>query len=1197
MKAITAKQKKAERPKAKEALPAPAFSKNAMVVLERRYLKKDEKGKSTESPADMLLRVARNIASVDFLYGKKAAQIAATEREFYELMASLDFLPNSPTLMNAGRDLQQLSACFVLPVEDSIEGIFDAIKHTALIHKSGGGTGFSFSHLRPKGDRVATTQGQASGPISFLKVFNAATEAVKQGGTRRGANMGILRVDHPDILEFIICKEKEEAITNFNISVGLTDAFMRALEKDGEYDLIDPRSGKPRGKLIAREVFDLILQMAWKNGEPGIVFLDRLDAANPTPKLGPIESTNPCVAGDTLVYTGSGLASAESLCASACTNADRNSALDRLSITADPRRSPEAGMLPSSNVFRTGKRPVYRLSTEEGYSIRLTGNHRVMTERGWVEAKDLVPGDQIHVLARKGGFGTSGDLDTGRILGWLVGDGTIKADRAVLSFFGEEKRNLAPLFAEAVGRKVEGLQKLDRDYPVGVVQVKGRDEARVSSKRLLQIAKEYGLLEDKHRISDEILAASEEFQRGFLQALFTADGSVQGGSAKGVSVRLAQSDLPLLERVQQMLLNFGTVSRIYQNRRRATMKELPDGKGGSREYPCRPQHELVISKENLSEFRQEIGFIDNKKNKRLDTHLTLGPRGPYREPFTASFLELKPEGEEEVYDLTEPLTHSFVANGIVVHNCGEQPLLPYESCNLGSINLSRMVKQGKIDYGHLARCVHSAVHFLDNVIDANRYPLPKIEEMTKGNRKIGLGVMGFADLLIRLGIPYDSKEAIALGEKVMAFIHAEARKASVDLAKERGVFPNFKESIYVRPGGKGLRLRNATLTTIAPTGTISMIAGTSSGIEPLFAVAFQKHVLDNQTLTEVNPLFEEMARKRGFYSPELMGKISQSGSVHGLKEVPPEVQRLFVTAHDISPEWHIRMQAAFQGHTDNAVSKTVNFPQSAKVEEVEKVYRLAYQLGCKGVTIYRDRSREVQVITKGTERGVPTPSKIAPRKRPQELQGKTIEMTTGCGKLYVTINADEQGPFEVFASLGKAGGCAAAQTEATARLVSQGLRAGIDPDLMVKQLKGIRCHIPHGFGEQELLSCADAIGKALEYYLHARQLALPYTYAPPPGNSANGANGAHPATAAKEPSGAAAKEPASHRSSAPSASINPTGGHHERGHGSGEHKPASQAAKHAKNNFKGACPECGSSALHFEEGCFTCRSCGYSDCS
>jgi len=822
MKAITAKQKKAERPKAKEALPAPAFSKNAMVVLERRYLKKDEKGKSTESPADMLLRVARNIASVDFLYGKKAAQIAATEREFYELMATLDFLPNSPTLMNAGRDLQQLSACFVLPVEDSIEGIFDAIKHTALIHKSGGGTGFSFSHLRPKGDRVATTQGQASGPISFLKVFNAATEAVKQGGTRRGANMGILRVDHPDILEFIICKEKEEAITNFNISVGLTDAFMRALEKDGEYDLIDPRSGKPRGKLIAREVFDLILQMAWKNGEPGIVFLDRLGAANPTPKLGPIESTNPC---------------------------------------------------------------------------------------------------------------------------------------------------------------------------------------------------------------------------------------------------------------------------------------------------------------------------------------------------------------------------------------GEQPLLPYESCNLGSINLSRMVRQGKIDYGHLARCVRSAVHFLDNVIDANRYPLPKIEEMTKGNRKIGLGVMGFADLLIRLGIPYDSKEAIALGEKVMAFIHAEACKASVELARERGVFPNFKESIYVRPGGKGLRLRNATLTTIAPTGTISMIAGTSSGIEPLFAVAFQKHVLDNQTLTEVNPLFEEMARKRGFYSPELMGKISQSGSVHGLKEVPPEVQRLFVTAHDISPEWHIRMQAAFQGHTDNAVSKTVNFPQSAKVEEVEKVYRLAYQLGCKGVTIYRDRSREVQVITKGTERGAPTSSKISPRKRPQELQGKTIEMTTGCGKLYVTINADEQGPFEVFASLGKAGGCAAAQTEATARLVSQGLRAGIDPDLMVKQLKGIRCHIPHGFGEQELLSCADAIGKALEYYLHARQLALPYTYAPPPGNSANGANGAHPATAAKEPSGAAAKEPASHRSSAPSASINPTGGHHERGHGSGEHKPASQAAKHAKNNFKGACPECGSSALHFEEGCFTCRSCGYSDCS
>ncbi len=1167
MKTIPAKKKQEERRKGKGELPAPAFSENAMVVLEKRYLKKDAQGKPLEVPSDMLWRVAKNIGAVDSLYGKTRSQIASTEREFYELMASLDFLPNSPTLMNAGRDLQQLSACFVLPVEDSIEGIFDAIKHTALIHKSGGGTGFSFSQLRPKGDQVATTQGQASGPISFLKVFNAATEAVKQGGTRRGANMGILRVDHPDILEFIVSKEKEEAITNFNLSVGITDAFMKALEKDQEYDLIDPRTCKPRGKLRAREVFDLIVQMAWKNGEPGIVFLDRLNAANPTPKLGPIESTNPCVAGDTLVYTGSGLASAESLCA--------NSALNRLSITADPRRSREAGMLRSSNVFRTGKRPVCRLATEEGYSIRLTDNHRVMTERGWVEAKDLVPGDKIHILARKGGFGTSGDLDTGRILGWLLGDGTIKADRAVLPFFGEEKRELAPLFAEMVDRKVEGLQKLDRDYPVGVVQVKGRDEARVSSKRLLEIAREYGLLEDKHRISDEILAASEDCQRGFLQALFTADGGVQGTKAKGVSIRLAQSDLPVLERVQQMLLNFGIASRIYKNRRRATMKELPDGKGGSREYPCRSQHELVISKENLSQFRQEIGFLDDKKNKKLEAHLAAGPRGPYREHFTATFSELKLEGEEDVYDLTEPLTHSFVASGIVVHNCGEQPLLPYESCNLGSINLSQMVRDGKIDYERLAGRIHSAVHFLDNVIDANRYPLPKIEEMTKGNRKIGLGVMGFADMLIQLNIPYNTLEAFAVGEKVMAFIEREARKASAELAKERGVFPNFEASVFNRP--KGPRLRNATLTTIAPTGTISMIAGTTSGIEPLFAVAFQKHVLDNQTLTEVNPFFEEMAKRGGFYSPELMSKISRTGSVHGIQEVPPAIQRLFVTAHDISPEWHIRMQAAFQKYTDNAVSKTVNFPQSATVEDVEKVYLLAYKLGCKGVTIYRDKSREVQVITKGTEKpekGAPPLIKIAPRRRPQELRGKTIEMTAGCGKLYVTINADEQGPFEVFASLGKAGGCAAAQTEATARLVSQGLRSGIDPDVIVKQLKGIRCHIPHGFGDQEMLSCADAIGKALEYYLHSRQLPLPYTYSQAPGV------------------GLSIKEASSGQFSPPPLSAHfHDGGKLQEAHATKVHSPGS------KNNFKGACPECGSSALHFEEGCFTCRSCGYSDCS
>jgi ribonucleoside-diphosphate reductase alpha chain len=804
MRAIAAAKNEVERSKAtkpKELLPVPAFSENAMVVLRRRYLKKDEKGKSAETPTEMLWRVARNIAAVDSLHGKKPAQVAATERDFYEVMASLDFLPNSPTLMNAGRALQQLSACFVLPVEDSIEGIFDAIKYTALIHKSGGGTGFSFSHLRPQGDRVATTQGQASGPISFLKVFNAATEAVKQGGTRRGANMGILRADHPDILEFITCKEKESAITNFNLSVGLTESFMKALEKDQEYDLIDPRTGNPRGMLRAREVFDLVLQMAWKNGEPGIVFLDRLDAGNPTPKLGAIESTNPC---------------------------------------------------------------------------------------------------------------------------------------------------------------------------------------------------------------------------------------------------------------------------------------------------------------------------------------------------------------------------------------GEQPLLPYESCNLGSINLSQMVKDGKIDFERLRGCVHSAVHFLDNVIDANRYPLPEIEEMTKGNRKIGLGVMGFSDMLIKLGIPYDTAEGIELGEKAMGFVRKEAQKASVELAKERGVFPNFKGSLYDRP--RGPRLRNATLTTIAPTGTISMIAGTSSGIEPLFAVAFQKHVLDNDTLTEVNPLFEEIAKREGFYSSELMARISKTGSVRGLEEVPPAIQRLFVTAHDISPEWHIRMQAAFQRHTDNAVSKTVNFSESATIQDVEKVYRLAYQLGCKGVTIYRDKSREVQVITKGVEEETPALAKIAPRERPQELQGKTIEMVAGCGKLYVTINADEKGPFEVFASLGKAGGCAAAQTEATARLASQALRAGIDPDIIVKQLKGIRCHIPHGLGEQEILSCADAIGKALEYYLHAPQLPLPYThFHRPVSRTASGQEGM-------------------------AQGLLRTGGGNSRSGGKRELQLAippkpKPGSKSTKNNFKGACPECGSSALHFEEGCFTCRSCGYSDCS
>jgi len=699
------------------------ISKNSLTVLERRYLKKDAKGKLMETPEDLFRRVAKNIAQADLNY-KESANLKKTENDFYNMMHNLDFMPNSPTLMNAGSKLQQLSACFVLPVGDSMEDIFETVKNTAIIHKSGGGTGFSFSKLRPANSRVASTNGVSSGPISFMHVFDSATEAIKQGGTRRGANMGILRVDHPDIFEFITCKSSEKGFNNFNISIALTEDFMRQVTNDSEYKLIDPHTGVAAKKIKARDVFDLIVKSAWANGEPGIIFIDRINKDNPTPHIGEIESTNPC---------------------------------------------------------------------------------------------------------------------------------------------------------------------------------------------------------------------------------------------------------------------------------------------------------------------------------------------------------------------------------------GEQPLLPYESCNLGSINLANMLLQDKekdsykIDWDKLKDTSHRAVHFLDNVIDMNNYPIPEIGTQTKGNRKIGLGVMGFADMLIRLGIAYNSDKGIKTGEKIMEFIDKESKKASVALAEVRGVFPNYKGSTYDKDNAKskspykGMKLRNATTTTIAPTGTISIIADTSSGVEPLFALSYMRNVMDNDKLVEVHNIFEETAKKGGFYSKQLMEDIAMTGNLDDMKSIPEGVRKVFVTSHNVSPKYHMMMQSAFQKYTDNAVSKTINFPNSATEDDIRETFILAAELGCKGVTIYRDGSRQNQVLSTGTtytKEEVVTTSHIVPRPRPKVTRGTTRVVSTGCGNLYVTINESDDGkPFEIFTQMGKAGGCAASQSEAIARLVSLSLRSGIDPDEIVKQMTGISCHMQTWDNGARILSCSDAISKAVAAFL------------------------------------------------------------------------------------------------------------------
>ena len=755
------------------------LSENALKILNARYLKKDDQGKPIEKPHDMFLRVAQVVSGAEDLFGNSDV----TERVqtlFYNMMVTGDFLPNSPTLMNAGRELGQLSACFVLPIEDSMDSIFQALKDTALIHKSGGGTGFSFSRLRPKNDVVRSTHGISSGPVSFMSVFDAATETIKQGGTRRGANMGILRVDHPDIREFITCKRGNKGFSNFNISVAVTDEFMKAAKNGRSYNLINPHTGEVTERKKAKEIFDLIVENAHATGDPGILFIDRLNKKNPLPHLGDIESTNPC---------------------------------------------------------------------------------------------------------------------------------------------------------------------------------------------------------------------------------------------------------------------------------------------------------------------------------------------------------------------------------------GEQPLLPYESCNLGSINLSHMVKETggrvSIDWERLGYFTHMAVLFLDNVIEVNKCPLKKIAEETRKNRKIGLGVMGFADMLIKLGVPYDSEEGEQIAGQIMELIDSESKVESRHLAEIRGPFPNFKGSRYEMSGEQPLR--NATTTTIAPTGTISIIASCSSGIEPIFAIAYKRNVLDGKTLPEFHPIFREMAEKAGILDDNIRQAVTESPSLEHISGIPSSFKRIYRTANDIPVEWHIRLQAAFQRHTDNAVSKTINFARNAANEDISRAFFMAYDNGLKGITIYRYGSKKNQVLTieKVAEEHEETGSHdhIKPRPRQAITTGTTEKIKTGCGNLYVTVNSDETGLCEVFCQMGRSGGCTSSQSEAISRLISLALRSGVSLDEIVSQLKGIRCPSPIWQNGKLILSCSDAIATTLSRYLN------------------------------KDTNRFKTDELTVLTQDADSMKL----------------KKVIAKKSISKGEMSGVCPDCGG-ILEHEEGCLICRACGFTKC-
>jgi len=1090
------------------------LSPNALEVLRRRYLRRGPDGKPAETVEGMFRRVAHHIAAVETAWN---GDVQVTEEIFYDLLTSLRFVPNSPTFTGAGTPLGQLAACFVLPVSDDMgrrdDGIFQTLRNMALIHQTGGGTGFSFSRLRPKETVVISSGGKATGPVGFMRVYDLACEIISQGGTRRGANMGVLRVDHPDIEEFITCKTDEHAINNFNISVGVTDAFMQAVENDEEWELRFPdvlhpayrtfngtleeagRVGIPiqvYRKVRARDLFDKIVRQAHRNGEPGILFLDAMNRSNPCPHLGAYEATNPCLAGDTWVVTDRGPAQVKQLIGVP------------VSLLVNGRFHPTS----AEGFFCTGKRETLEIRTRRGFRLTVTPEHplRVVTrmtryavESAWRRAGDLKIGDRVllgeHRDATWAGRGT---WEEGYLLGLLVGDGTFADSRAVISVWGEGPG------PEAIRQKVESILS---HFPhradfQGFARIPERGEYRLRSRALYDLARAYGLSGESKGITPEIEQTSSDFHVGFLCGLFDTDGTVLGSQRKGLSVRLAQSDLSMLEAVQRMLHRLGIVSTIYQNRRKGRTSLLPGGRGGVRLYPVRPQHELVISGENLAWFAQRVGFVHEEKAARLRQGLEAYRRRMNRERFVDEVVAIEPRGENRVYDARVPGIHAFDANGFYVHNCGEQPLLPYENCCLGSINLARHVVQSdgsaRIDWGLLQKTVEQAVRFLDDVVDANAYvpAIPQLKEAAQRTRRIGLGIMALGDVMYMLGVRYGSEEAQELASQMMEFIRYHAMRASIALARERGPFPAIRGSVYDpedlrwtpptplvpytrleqwgRPplgreerldGSRRVGLRHAARWTVAPTGTIATIAGCEAyGCEPVYALAYTRKVHDEGREIElryVSPLFLQVLERAGIDEPtreRILEQVLFTGSCQDVPEVPPEIRHVFVVAGDITAEEHVRMQAALQAFVDAAISKTINFPADATPEDVARAYMLAWKLGCKGLTVYVTGSREKVVLETeavrkareaqtGAPTGAlagtsPTTSSLMPiRPRPHILQGQTYRINTPLGTAYVTVNCNGEGePFEVFLNVGKAGSDTAAVAEAIGRLISLVLR-------------------------------------------------------------------------------------------------------------------------------------------------------------
>lgn len=1064
---------------------------NVIDLLRKRYFLKDAEGNYLENTwGDICRRVAKNIASVET---NEELRIFY-ESAFYRAMLFMDILPSSPVLFNAGTPLQQLSSCFIIDIDDNMESIAEAWKEASLIFKSGGGVGFNISSLRPKGALVKSSNGEASGPISFMKVFNTIVEQVKQGGRRKGAIKVDLNIEHPDILDFIHCKDNTNELNNMNISVSISDAFMEAVENDKDWPLMFDNQVYKVVK--ARDLWNEIIKSAWAAGEPGLSFRDTMDRANPNPHLGHVWSTNPCsefvnipysscLTGDTKVLTLEGVREIKDLVGTSGFILSENNKFNKY-----------------QNVVFKGVRPVYEITLEGNLKIQATKDHKFFTNNGWKSLEEIKKG--IKIKTRSGyPLVSIEDYDEEyEMYGWMHGDGWFTENSVGISFNSKDgdfdvKERLLPIFYSVF--EANNIKPLKNDLYSFQLQI--------TNKKAIKKCEELGFVKghaDSKRLPTSFYTWNIKQQISFIRGLFTADGYIGKGKNRGII--LCSTSLVLLEEVQKFLASIGIQSRITT----ASFKTCKR----------KDQHKLIINKESSYIFYNVIGFSGTAKRNKFNNEVV---SKIYKDKDFLEVIDIRYVGNKSVFDIIEvEQTNSFYANGLLVHNC-----------NLASINLENMVEDGELKWEKITYYVKLLVRFLDNMIEVNKLPLKKIEEVTKLIRPIGIGTMGYANMLYKLGLRYGSEAALKLTEQLYAHIYKSALMESQELAKERGTYPGWKGSKWE---AQGILIRNSSLLSIAPNGSIAFIAQTTGGIEPEFALVYQRTTNEDTKYLVTNKVFENELKRRGLYSQELIEQIYNSGGSIQHLDLPDDLKKVFVVAHDITPEEHLKTLAVVQKHVDMSVSKTINLPKEATVKDVADIYQKAWQLGIKGVTVYRDGSRPEQVLSTGTTSISNNSIKVKERGYIEAARlkatGIRLKLNTGCGSLWLSAFLDDDNNIvEIFTDIGQ-GNCIS-NTQALSRMISLALRGGISLDDIVDQLQSA-CTCPS-------YAVAKAKGKDVS-----------------PGKSCPSAI-AHALLDLQR-------------------------------------ELKQQVIKSSEAVFTVTCPQC-NSMLTLESGCWSCKSCGYSKCN